>query len=74
MGQQVMLKQEVAAVAKLSPLSFPLPMLEPVAAGQQVITGQEAVAVIAAAAAAEFEGNLWMREARPSNPLVAQPG
>lgn len=47
-----MLEQEVA-VAKLSRLSFPLPMLEQVAVGQQVIIEQEAVVVIVTA---EFEG------------------
>ena len=41
------------AVAKLSPISFPLPMLGQVAVEQQVIARQEAVVAIAAA---RFEG------------------
>lgn len=57
------------AVAKLSPISFPLPMLGQVAVEQQVIARQEAVVAIAAA---RFEGYQWMREAQPSTPLVAQ--
>jgi hypothetical protein len=45
------------AVAKLRPLSFPLPMLgqDADAVEQQVIAGQEAIVVIAVT---EFEGYL----------------
>ena len=52
--QQTMPRQRVT-VAKLSPLSFPLPMLGQVAVEQQVIAGQEAIVVIAVT---EFEGYL----------------
>jgi hypothetical protein len=47
-------RQQVA-VAKLRPLSFPLPMLGQDAVEQQVIAGQEAIVVIAVT---EFEGYL----------------
>jgi hypothetical protein len=70
-GLQVRPRQRVAA-AKLSPVSFPLPMLGQVAIEQQVITEQEAVVVNVAAA--EFQGYQLMREAQPSTPQEVQPG
>ena len=70
-GLQVRPRRRVTA-AKLSPVSFPLPMLGQVAVDQQVITEQEAVVVNVAAA--EFQGYQLMREAQPSTPQEVQPG